>query len=390
MYAHAGMILIVIVIAFGVARWFKLSIELSMFTAAVVAGVVHTKGLPIRHLVEGSFTYYDVCLIFITATLFINLLKEAGGIIFMVRSIVATFHQRRTICLVLLTFILLIPGGLTGAGAATVLTVGSLVGTVLMCMGVPKTRTVAIIFLCAAMSAAAPPVNLWAMMAAAGSNMPYVGFMLPLLVLTVGGALLSMFILAGKGVPVELAKVLAELPKAPQEMTWGRVAIPFVVFFGLVIAGRLWPFHMPILGLPFMFLIASLTVLLISPKKLPVLEIAGKHCSFPHSAGRDYGCCRDLDPNYGLEWGAGLDFACCGDTSVGVIVWHIVSDFTYLGRTVAICGCTSSWSSTHLPIQHERIKSYYRPFSHVRHVAAGRLSASNCCGRESRRHGVEV
>ena len=275
MYAHAGMILATIVITFVVARVLKLSIELSMFAAAIVAGVVHTKELPVRHLVEGSFTYYDVCLIFITATLFINLLKEAGGIIFMVRSIVTTFHKRRIICLILLTIILLIPGGLTGAGAATVLTVGSLVGTVLICMGVSKTRTVAIIFLCAAMSAAAPPVNLWAMMAAAGSNMPYVGFMLPLLVITVTGAMLSMFILAGKGTPVDLEKVLAELPEPPKEMTWIRVMIPFAVFFGLVIAGRLWPFKMPILGLPLMFLVAAITVLFISPKKLPVLEIAG-------------------------------------------------------------------------------------------------------------------
>jgi TRAP-type C4-dicarboxylate transport system permease large subunit len=169
----------------------------------------------------------------------------------------------------------LIPGALTGAGAATVLTVGSLVGTVLICMGVSKTRTVAIVFLCAAMSAGAPPVNLWAMMAAAGANMPYVGFMLPLLILTVVGALLSMFILAGKGAPIELEKVLAELPKPPEEMNWLRVAIPFVVFFGLVISGRIWPFHVPILGLPLMFLIAAIAVLLLSPKKIPILEIAG-------------------------------------------------------------------------------------------------------------------
>ncbi|GAK60028.1 TRAP C4-dicarboxylate transport system permease DctM subunit [Candidatus Vecturithrix granuli] len=275
MFVYASFILVVMVVAFVAARWFKLTIELSMFAAALAGAIVHTRSLPLRHIVEGAFTYYDVCLIFITATFFINLLKEAGGIIFMVRSIVSTFHRRRSICLILLTCILLVPGALTGAGAATVLTVGSLVGTVLMCMGVSQTRTLAIIFLCAAMSAAAPPVNLWAMMAAAGSNMPYVGFMLPLLVLTLIGALLSMFMLAGKGAPIDLEKVLQELPEPPQEMSWGRVSIPFVVFFGLVLAGRLWPFHVPILGLPFMFLLASIAVFFISPKKLPILDIAG-------------------------------------------------------------------------------------------------------------------
>lgn len=275
MFVYAGFILVVMVVAFVAARWFKLTVELAMFAAALAGAIIHTRSLPLRHIVEGAFTYYDVCLIFITATFFINLLKEAGGIIFMVRSIVATFHRRRPICLILLTFILLVPGALTGAGAATVLTVGSLVGTVLMCMGVSQTRTLAIIFLCAAMSAAAPPVNLWAMMSAAGSNMPYVGFMLPLFVLTLAGALLSMFMLAGKGAPIDLGKVLRELPEPPKEMSWGRVIIPFAVFFGLVVAGRLWPFHIPILGLPFMFLIASIAVLFISPKKLLILDIAG-------------------------------------------------------------------------------------------------------------------
>ena len=88
---------------------------------------------------------------------------------------------------------------LTGAGAATVLTVGTLVGTVLIYMGISETKTAAIIFLCASMSAAAPPINLWAMMAAAGANMPYVGFMQPLFVITITGALFTMFFLGAKG-----------------------------------------------------------------------------------------------------------------------------------------------------------------------------------------------
>nr|HPK87714.1 C4-dicarboxylate ABC transporter [Atribacterota bacterium] len=180
MFLHAGMILVVIAIAFTIARLFKLSIELSMFVAALAGGLAHGAGIPIRHIVEGAFTYYDVCLIFITATFFMNLLKEAGGVTYIIRSIVTTFHQQRFICLFLLTLVLLIPGALTGSGAVTVLVAGTLVGTVLVYMGISETRVAAIIFLCAAMSAAAPPINLWAMMTAAGSNMPYVGFMRPL------------------------------------------------------------------------------------------------------------------------------------------------------------------------------------------------------------------
>ena len=274
MFIHAGMILVVIAVAFAIARLLKLSIELSMFVAAIAGALAHGAGIPIRHIVDGAFTYFDVCLIFITATFFMNLLKEAGGIVYIIRSIITTFHDRRLICLFLLTLVLLIPGALTGSGAVTVLVAGTLVGTVLIYMGISETRVAAIIFLCAAMSAAAPPINLWAMMAAAGSNMPYVGSMRPLLIITVFGALLSMFILGWKGKAVDLQKALQELPKPPEKMNLLRVAIPLIIFFALVLAGRLWPFRMPVLGLPLTFLISAISVLLISPKRLPVLQIA--------------------------------------------------------------------------------------------------------------------
>ena len=274
MFIHAGMILVVMAVVFAVARLLKVTIELSMFAAAIAGALAHGAGIPVRHIVDGAFTYYDVCLIFITATFFMNLLKEAGGVTYIIRSIITTFHKQRFVCLLLLTLVLLVPGALTGSGAVTVLIMGTMVGSVLTYMGISETRTAAIIFLCAAMSAAAPPINLWAMMAAAGSNMPYVGFMQPLLIITVSGALLSMFILGWKGKAVDLEKALKELPTPPEKMNFLRVITPFLVFFVLVLAGRIWPFQMPILGLPLMFLISAFAVFLISPKKLPLLEIA--------------------------------------------------------------------------------------------------------------------
>jgi len=117
---------------------------------------------------------------------------------FIVRKIVRAFHARRFVCLLFLVFVMLAPGAITGSGATAVLTVGSLVGSVLLAMGVNENRRTALIFLLAAMSVACPPINLWAMMAAAGANMPYVGFAKPLAVLSITGALISAFWLAGK------------------------------------------------------------------------------------------------------------------------------------------------------------------------------------------------
>lgn len=276
MFAHASLVLAVIVGAFLVAKLCRISTELSMFLAAVAGGLASGAGLSlIRHLVEGTFTYFDVCLIFLTATFFMTLVKESGGVAFIVRRIVATFATRKVMCLLLLTLVMLIPGALTGSGAASVLTVGALVGAVLAAMGVEETRRVAIVFLCAAMSAAAPPINLWAMMAAAGANMPYTGFGLPLGILSVTGALFAMFFLAGGSKPVEVEKVLRALPEAPQGMGWGRVLAPFFLLALLVVAGRLAPFSMPVLGLPLIFLLCAGMTILLSPRKLPLWKILG-------------------------------------------------------------------------------------------------------------------
>lgn len=179
MFQHSLAVLAVIAVVFAVVKKLKVSTELSLLAASVAAILAHLilpmgedprSPLPfteiIRHFVEGSVTYFDICLVFLTATFFMSLYKESGGVAYIVRLIVKKFHSHRIVCLLLLTFVMLVPGAVTGSGATTVLTVGGLVGAVLMAMGVSEDRRIALIFMLAAMSAACPPINLWAMMAA--------------------------------------------------------------------------------------------------------------------------------------------------------------------------------------------------------------------------------
>jgi TRAP-type C4-dicarboxylate transport system permease large subunit len=275
MLAHALVVLGAMVAVFAVASLLKVTIELSMLLAAIAGGLVHGVGFSARHVVDGAFTYFDVTLIFISATLFMNLMKEMGGVDYIVRGIVKRFHAKRFFCLLFLTFVLLVPGAFTGSGSVTVLVVGALVSTVLAEMGIRKDRATAIVFLCAAMSAAAPPINLWAMMAAAGSNMPYVGFFGPLALLSVAGAVFSMFYLGWKGTPIDLDKVLAEVPEAAGMKLW-KVALPFAILLALIVLSRLFPWAMPTLGLPLYFMISAAVVLAVSPKRLDFFGIAVK------------------------------------------------------------------------------------------------------------------
>jgi len=274
MFAYTGIVLGVMVVVYIAAKLFRLSTELAMLTAAVAGGLAAGFGVPVRHIAEGSITYLDINLIFITATLFMNIMKESGGIAFVVRGILTKFHDKRALLLTLLTMLLLLPGALTGAGSVTVLITGGMVAVVLNYMGIPLNRIAAIVFIIAGLSAAAPPVSLWAMMTAAGVNMPYVGFFLPLLVPCVLLSLATIFMLGWKGSRTDLEKALSELPIPPEGMSRFRVILPFGIFIMLIFVGRQWSHSTPILGLPLVFLLTASTSWVLSPVKLDILRIS--------------------------------------------------------------------------------------------------------------------
>lgn len=289
MFTHSTLVLVALVVVFALAKKLRLTTELSMLTATIAAVLIHLilpqgvdprSPLPfveiVRHLVEGSVTYLDICLLFLTATFFMTIYKESGGVAYIVRVIVKTFHAHRFVCLILLTAVMLVPGAITGSGATTVLTVGGLVSSVLVAMGVSEDRRVALIFILAAMSAACPPINLWAMMAAAGSNMPYVGFTVPLGFLSIVGALFATFYLAGKGEKIHLDEAMATLPEPPKGWNGLRAALPFLVLIVIILCGRVIPESFPVVGLPLTFMLCAGTVLLVAPKgtKINVIDVA--------------------------------------------------------------------------------------------------------------------
>ena len=84
MSMQIGIILILMVAAYALTKMLKASVETSMLMAALVGGVagavVKTPPLTqlVRHLAEGSFTYLDVMLVFVTATIFMAIVSESG------------------------------------------------------------------------------------------------------------------------------------------------------------------------------------------------------------------------------------------------------------------------------------------------------------------------
>jgi CitMHS family citrate-Mg2+:H+ or citrate-Ca2+:H+ symporter len=143
------------------------------------------------------------------------------------------------------------------------------------CLGVPKKKITAILFITAGLSAAAPPVNIWAMVLCAGTAIPYVGFELPLgIPVLVLGAFTVIFLGWKKEGGKDIGQALDEMPEAPKGMSWWRVVLPFIVFFGLVIAYRVKPFASPIFGLALEFVLASFVAWALSPRKINILAVS--------------------------------------------------------------------------------------------------------------------
>ena len=281
MQLQISIILALMVFSYIIAKWKKFSVEVSMLAAALGGGVAGAfvatppASQLARHLVEGAFTYLDVILVFVTATIFMAIVSKSGGVNYVVRGTIRLFYNIRLIALLILMVIILIPGALTGAGSVSLLVVGAPVAMALGYLGVKKKKAAAILFIVAGLSAAAPPVNIWAMILSAGTAIPYVGFELPLGIPVLVLGTFSILVLGWKKEGnSDRDTALKEMPDIPANMTWWRVLLPFLIFFGLVAASRIWPFAYPVLGLPLQFVLAGLTALLVSPIKINILKLS--------------------------------------------------------------------------------------------------------------------
>ena len=271
-------VLLIIILAYTASSVLKRPVEISMLVASLAGGLAgalyqtpRLLELP-RHLVEGAFTYLDVILVFSTATIFMAIVSESGGVNYVVRGTTKALGRFRVLALIVLMIIVLIPGALTGAGSVSILVVGTPVALALLSLGISRRRTSAILFLTAGLSAAAPPVNIWAMVLCAGTAIPYVGFELTL---GIPVFLLGTFTVLVLGLKREKNAESITFPEVTPGMTWWRVAIPFIVFFGLIVAYRQWPFNLPLLGLPLEFTLAGLVAWLLSPKKINIWRLSG-------------------------------------------------------------------------------------------------------------------
>lgn len=243
--------------------WRKLPIGIALLAAAVVGAVVAGRGLPIRHLVEGMFTYFDPILIIFTAMVFMRVIDENGSLQSLARDLVALFGRIPFLLTVVITLFVMFPAMLTGITTTSVLTTGALIAPALVAMGVPRDKTATWIAVVSVMGMLAPPVNLIAMLIGQGVDMPYIGFEKPLLAITLPIAIASGFFLGYPSLRhIDTKAALDLLPQTAVRRSRAILYLPLVVVFGLMAGVRLFPEQLPDIGIPLTFVIGTLLALL--------------------------------------------------------------------------------------------------------------------------------
>lgn len=276
MYLTAGISLAVLLVSYVtimmVGRRFKqdIPIAVNLFISVALSAVVVGFN-PFRHLFEGPVWYIYINLVIFTGMMFLTAMKRAGNLDCIAYDILTQFRKQPAILLVLVMALLFFPGMVTGIGTAAVLTTGTIALTILRIVGVPNIKIAAIIAVVTSIGAAAPPVNLPALIIASGINMPYEGFDLILLVLTVPTGLFAMFWLGWKDYRApEIADIEAALPR-PERKNAIMPYVPLMVVIAIMILIRVFPGEFPDIVTPMVFVIGSL-VAMFSGKRFNYVE----------------------------------------------------------------------------------------------------------------------
>ena len=254
------LILFLMVAVFAVmAMGFKLPIGVSLVISAVIGAFLGGEINPIRHLVEGSFGYFDTILIIVNAMIFMQVLQVSGILDTITAVLLKTFHKKKVLLLLTVMVIIMFPGMITGSSTVAVLSTGTLVAPVLMKLGLSKVKTAALIAMGAILGMIAPPVNILVMIMGGGVDMPYTGLTIPLLIIVIPLAVIFPLWLGYKDIKIiEYEHVKKIIPETLGRKYRVRAYLPLLFVFALLLNQSLPESPIPDIGIPAIFLLASL------------------------------------------------------------------------------------------------------------------------------------
>ena len=235
----------------------RLPIGPALALAALAGALLGGEGPALRHLVEGSFGYFDTILIIAAAMVFMKVLQASGILDTLTSLMLAAFARRRIPLLLAAMFLVMFPGMITGSSTAAVLSTGALVAPVLIRLGLDRVKAAAFIAMGGILGMIAPPVNILVMIMGGGVDMPYAGVAVPLLVIVVPLAVIFAFWFGRQGLRPADKDVRSVLPESLAGRYGFRLFIPLLVVLALLLLQGLAVRGVPDIGIPAIFLIGS-------------------------------------------------------------------------------------------------------------------------------------
>ncbi len=249
------MVAIFALLAMGI----KLPIGVSLVFSALAGAFLGGEGIALRHLVEGSFGYFDTILIIVTAMIFMKVLQASGILDTITAILLRTFYRKKVPLLLTVMVIVMFPGMITGSSTAAVLSTGALVAPVLIKLGLSKVKTAALIAMGGILGMIAPPVNILVMIMGGGVDMPYVGLTIPLLIIVIPLAVFISLWLGYKDIQIlDTEQMESILPESHSKQFGFRLYLPLAVVILLMIGQGFTSSFIPDIGIPAIFLLGSL------------------------------------------------------------------------------------------------------------------------------------
>lgn len=241
----------------------------SAVVGAVASALISHTDFALRYFVEGTFAYFDTILIITVAMVFMGAMQSSGALEYISAVIVKKLRKRPTLLLICFMLIIMFPAMVTGSSLASAIASGALLAPIMIKWGIPKAKAGAIVATGSILGMVSPPINVPAMVICDVVDIPYVNFTLPLLILALPVAIVSVILLGRKYVkPIEedqIDKVVDT--KILKELNW-TVCIPIFVLIILIVGEIVLPKYFGVLGMVAMFVIATVISFFVG-RKLP-------------------------------------------------------------------------------------------------------------------------
>ena len=259
--------LLMIVIFAGSCFFLKLPVGIALLLSSVGGALAGGFGVPVKFMVEGTMSFLDTILVIACAMIFMKCIQYSGALDMLNRFFLRRFHNHKVILLLLLMLIIMFPGMITGSSTAAVISAGAIVCPILIAMGIPAEKAAAIIALGGMYGATAPPVNIAVMTIGGGVDIPYVGFGIPLLLLSVPLAIFSVLVLGLKDCKnMDYEQVTIQLQIRDDEKMSFVMLLPVFVLLALILLPSMLPNIVPSLSMTIVFMISALLCILTGKK----------------------------------------------------------------------------------------------------------------------------